>query len=78
MAASGGTAADIDVDGKMRSRATEIMDQALELAAEERLSISSGTDDDDDDDDYASTTKPNTTQRQQLQNAKFNDLYVCS
>lgn len=66
--------AGLRVNNNVRNRATEVMDQALELAAEERLSISSESDDDDD----VSTAKPNTTQRRQIQNAKFDALYVHS
>lgn len=57
--------------GDVRSRATVVMDQALELAAEEQLSVSSESDEED-----VTATQPTTTQRRQLQNAKFNALYV--
>lgn len=72
MAKSGDTTVGLDTDGNGRSRATEVMDQALELAAGEQLSVSSESDDEED----VSATKPTTTQRRQQQNAKFNSLYV--
>ena len=67
-----GAAKDLDTDSKMRHGATEIMDQALQQAAEDQLleTVSSESDDDSD----VSTAKPTTTQRRQLQNAKFSAL----
>lgn len=72
MAESGDTTGGLNAGGNVRSRAAEVMDQAIEQAAEEQLPISSESDDSED----VLATKPTTTQRQQLQNAKFNDLYV--
>lgn len=61
---------DLDPGGSMKSRAARIMDHTLELAAEEQVSISS------DSDEEEATVKPNASQRRQVQNAKFDALYV--
>ncbi|KAK2766939.1 Dicer-like protein 1 [Arachnomyces sp. PD_36] len=66
---AGGTTGGLGTNGTGRSRATEIMDQALEQAAEQ-LSLSS----DSDDDAEVTTTHATTTQRRRLQNAKFDAL----